>query len=264
MNKHSPPNTRQRFLLVCRVFLPIIGITSFLVPNWFDPHSMDFANYWQAGYMVRQGLNIYDAEQWADVRAQQGIVASIEKTSPYPLPFAVLTTPVSFLTLENAYQVWILVSQAGLLIAVLALLQHNPSHSALFEPLVIVAALMFRPIFTIVFSGQVTSFIFLFISLALVLFKKTTCFLGGYAPGNGEHQAIHWGVTAGAYRTVDYLSKKKLESNERDFGGKPCAICDWVTGECISSDCDDVWFAPRKNNAFLENKTRTSQYDTTQ
>jgi hypothetical protein len=103
----------------------------------------------------------------------------LDKVFNYPLPFAILMTPFGMLFIEKAYVIWIFFAQTSLLITAIMIMSFKHDRSARFELIALIGVLFFRPIFTVIFSGQLGTFLLLFLALSISLFHKQKWLFGG-------------------------------------------------------------------------------------
>jgi len=165
------------FLVLCPIFL----VFSLLLSRWYDGHRQDFAAYWQAGHMILTGQNVYDSAQWIAVRESEGTALHSELTFQYPLPLAILFSPLARLPVQSAYTLWMFFAQVAVLTSIAILLSFYPARSGYFELLTITGIFFFRPMFSVVNSGQILTPLLLLLSLSIYLFTRGNWFLGGFA-----------------------------------------------------------------------------------
>lgn len=171
------PNRQTLFNFV--VLVPMFLVFSLFLSTWFQGKDYDFALYWQAGHMIARGQNVYDTEQWVTVRTQEGTALHSEPTFQYPLPLAVLFTPLSLLPVQVAYTLWLFLGQVAILTSIVLLLQFYPERTGYFELLAITGIFFFRPMFSVFNSGQILPFLILFICLSIRMFHDEHWFRGG-------------------------------------------------------------------------------------
>jgi len=140
---------------------------------------MDFGVYWQAGHMILSGQNVYDSTQWEAVRQVEGIVDYPAHLFPYPLPLAMLFSLPALLPVQNAYALWMFLAQVAVLLSIIILLSFYPARSGYLELLAIAGIFFFRPMFSIVNSGQILGFLLLPLALSIRLFQEDKWFAGG-------------------------------------------------------------------------------------
>jgi hypothetical protein len=168
-------NKTIRTFTILAIFIPIMAILAVTAPSWIRVARMDFSMYWQAGNMNFRGLYVYDQPAWdANV-----IRPGLDKVFNYPLPFAILMTPFGMLFIEKAYVIWIFFAQTSLLITAIMIMSFKHDRSARFELIALIGVLFFRPIFTVIFSGQLGTFLLLFLALSISLFHKQKWLFGG-------------------------------------------------------------------------------------
>ncbi len=151
MERGLKQQTVINFLVLCPIFL----IFSLLLSKWWQGRSMDFGVYWQAGHMILSGQNVYDSTQWEAVRQVEGIVDYPAHLFPYPLPLAMLFSLPALLPVQTAYALWMFLAQVAVLLSIIILLSFYPARSGYLELLAIAGIFFFRPMFSIVNSGQI-------------------------------------------------------------------------------------------------------------
>src|SRR5215203_1312915 len=139
----------KRILWVFLLFCPIFIVSSILLSNRNDARKADFAAYWQAGHMVLSRQNVYDSAEWIAVRNQERTAFHSEPTFQYPLPFAILFSPLALMPVQFAYMLSIFLSQAALLASLLILLSFYPARSGYLELIVVAGVILFRPTFSV-------------------------------------------------------------------------------------------------------------------
>jgi hypothetical protein len=169
-------NTILTFAVLCPIFL----IFSLLLSRWWEGRGMDFGAYWQAGHMVLSGQNVYDRAEWLTVRELMGTALHSEPTFQYPLPLAVLFSLLAWLPIQTAYTLWMFLTQIAVLTAIILLLDLYPAKSGYLELLAIAGIFFFRPMFSILNSGQIMGPVLLLVSVSIRLFTSGHWFPGGF------------------------------------------------------------------------------------
>jgi hypothetical protein len=173
-------STNLRTLILFIIAIPIFLLSSLLIQKRYSAYHFDFAAYWQAAHMVLSGQDIYNSQQWIAERTALGTALHSELTFQYPLPFAILMVPFGSLPVPFAYTLWISISQVAILASIMILLGFHPQRSMFVELLVIGGIFLFRPMFTVIVSGQILSQLLLIITLSIYLFRKENWFWGGF------------------------------------------------------------------------------------
>jgi len=159
---------------------PIFVVFSLFLSRWHDGHQQDFAAYWQAGRMILTGQNVYDSAQWIAVRQSEGILPYAEPTFQYPLPLGILFSPLALFPIQSAYTLWMFCAQIAVLACIAILLEFYPERSGYFELLTITGVFFFRPMFSILHSGQILTLLLLLLSISIRLFHNHNWFFGGF------------------------------------------------------------------------------------
>ncbi len=164
------------FLILCPIFL----VFSLLLSRWWEGRGMDFGAYWQAGHMVLSGQDVYDRTQWIAVRELMGTALHSEPTFQYPLPLAIFFALLAWLPIQTAYTLWIFLTQVAVLTSIVILLDLYPAKSGYLELLAIAGIFFFRPMFSILNSGQILGLLLLLVSVSIRLFASGRWFSGGF------------------------------------------------------------------------------------
>jgi alpha-1,2-mannosyltransferase len=173
-------NPKARIHLLVIILLPIFAGLGLNSAEIRDARKQDFAAYWQAGHMILSGQDVYDSAEWIAERELRSTALHSEPAFHYPLPFAVLFSPLALLPVQTAYGVWLFFELVALLTSVILLLNFYPSRGRYFELFVVAAVFLYRPTFAVIFNGQILAFLFLFLNTALLLFERHRDFWGGF------------------------------------------------------------------------------------
>jgi hypothetical protein len=177
MKQDLKKQTVFNFFILC----PIFFVFSLLLSGWSQGREQDFGAYWQAGHMIAAGQNVYDTDQWIAVRLQEKTAFHSEPTFQYPLPLAVFFSLLAWLPVQTAYTVWLFLNQVAVLVSITILLGFYPDRPGYLALLAIAGAFFFRPMFSIVNSGQILPILLLAIALAIRLFHNRNWLWGGFA-----------------------------------------------------------------------------------
>ena len=149
----------------------------FVVVNSMDHHqnSIDFSNFWLAGHLVTQGKSPYDAAQWNAEYPPYELDIVLNPSFVYPLPLALLLTPLGWLSFHTAYFIWVtlLLLMIAISLAMLLAIASNPPSKTIFIPL-LVGIVFFRPTTLTLIQGQMSGLVlFLLTSMAFLWGKKS-------------------------------------------------------------------------------------------
>lgn len=171
-------------LLLLFIIVLLLSLISIRIA--FSQSLNDFFQYWLASNFILSGLDPYDANLWLEGHVKAfGPGHMWSRTFIYPLPTAVLFIPFSFFTYRAAYSIWIFLSMLAIIgsavfffsITKPADLSGKEQLSYLFP--LIAGVILFRPVFPLVYNGQIGSFILLMIVLTVNSWNKGKWFLGG-------------------------------------------------------------------------------------
>lgn len=179
MNWENEQKKRIGFVFV--ILIPIFILVSVFSSKIYDAHKQDFAAYWQAGHMILAGQDVYNSSEWIAERELRGTALHSEPTFHYPLPFAVLFSPLALLSVQSAYTIWLFFEQVAILISILVLLSFCPARTGYLELFTIAGIFLFRPSFSVILNGQILSLLLLFVCVSILLFHNQRWFWGGFA-----------------------------------------------------------------------------------
>lgn len=165
------------FIILCPIFL----VFSFLSSRWYDARKHDFSQYWQAGRMIVAGQDIYDKDVWIAENQREGTALFTNPPFQYPLPLAILFVPLAMLPIDTAYILWMFLAEIMVLASITLLLDFYPVRSGYFELLTITGIFFFRPMFSVIQSGQIVTPLLLLLVLAIRCFHAHKWFWGGLA-----------------------------------------------------------------------------------
>jgi hypothetical protein len=142
----------------------------------------NFFVFWLSGDLILHGQNPYDPGDWQAGHAANGYEQPAESIFLYPLPLAVLLSPLGFFPYEQASLGWKFLSQGLVAMAIFILLRtwQRPAHQRLFVPLVLIC-LYYGPVLLTQRSGSMGAITLLIISIVIILMeKKEHLFLSGF------------------------------------------------------------------------------------
>lgn len=172
-------NLKKRSIFLCVILVPIFLFVSLSSSRIYNGHKRDFAVYWQGAYMVLHDQDVYDSAGWISERESLGTALHSEPTFNYPLPLAVLFMPFALLSVQSSYIFWLFFAQVAILISPVILLSFYLARSGYVELLTMAGVFLFRPTFSVILNGQITSLLLLVISISILLFHRKNWFLGG-------------------------------------------------------------------------------------
>ena len=179
MSWENTQKTRTTFIFL--ILIPIFLLVSLSSSKVYDARKQDFAAYWQAGHMILAGQDVYNSSEWIAERERRGTALHSESTFHYPLPFAVLFSPLAVVPVEFAYALWLFFGQVAILTSILTLLTFYPARSSYFELFTIAGIFLFRPSFSVILNGQILSLLLMFVCVSVLLFHNQNWFWGGFA-----------------------------------------------------------------------------------
>lgn len=133
----------------------------------------NFFVFWLAGDLILQEKSPYNPEHWRAGHAANGLDQPAEEIFLYPLPLAVLISPLGLLAYEQASLMWKILSQALLAVTIFLLINQwkRPAHERLFVPLVLIC-LYFGPVLLTQRSGSIGAITLLIVAVPILLIQK--------------------------------------------------------------------------------------------
>ncbi len=169
-----PKNIQMRWywwgLLVLLLSLCSYALAVRIV-NSIDYHNNDFFTFWLAGHMVLHGGDPYSPVQWIAGHHEFGVTWIPNQAYVYPLPLSLLFTPLGLLSLHQAFIVWVALSIIMILVS-LALLLKVQAGSGRFAIPLFAGIIFFRPTTLTLFTGQVSSWLLLLVTITAILWEK--------------------------------------------------------------------------------------------
>jgi Glycosyltransferase family 87 len=153
----------------------LLSLTSYAlavrIVNSIDYHNNDFFTFWLAGHMVMHGGNPYSSVQWVAGHHEFDVTWIPNQAYVYPLPLSLLFAPLGWLSLYQAYIVWVALS-IMMILAVLMLLLRTQAGSVRFMIPLIVGILFFRPTILTLVTGQISGWLLLILAITALLWEK--------------------------------------------------------------------------------------------
>jgi hypothetical protein len=164
-------NNDQRKIFIFLVLLtPLFILSAFMFATSVDHLNGDFFTFWLAGRMNWTNQNPYLSNLWISGHHQYGASWIANDIFPYPLPLAILLAPFGLFTLNQAYVIWVILSEIFIVVSVCLFLSafiENPQKIHFIFPF-IAAAFIFRPTIVTISNGQLGAFLLIFLSLTII------------------------------------------------------------------------------------------------
>jgi hypothetical protein len=145
-----------------------------------DPRGTNFSFFWLAGRMTLNGENPYNEAQYLAGHDLHQLTWQPNKIFPYPLPLAIFCVPLGFLSLDQAYLIWQIITLSSIALTVFILINQweRAAQRRLFFPLFI-AMFFFGPVYLTLRTGSVGAFPLLLILFASLLLQNEKSFFAG-------------------------------------------------------------------------------------
>lgn len=180
--KFSRP-TISRWVIVCALLLisVILLVSIWNISSTTPMGENDFVGYWSAAYLIRNGQNPYDPSLMEITQATQletGQNATIMAWNP-PTLFIFLL-PVAWFPFLEAKYLWLIINlsliiASGLMLVRIYLAQENAGFTAI----LLLFSLIFPPVISGLYMGQVTFLILFGLVASMWLIKKEMWFGAG-------------------------------------------------------------------------------------
>ncbi len=164
----------QKLLKLFLLLIPVFILSAIFIADVHGKTTSDFFSLWLAGKMNWTNESPYSAEQWAAGHNQFGKSFVPDDIFPFPLPLAILLAPLGLFTFNQAYFIWVVLSEGAIALSICLLVNtYLPdSKKLLFALPLIAATIIFRPAIATVFSGQIGAFFPIIMSLAIIFWEK--------------------------------------------------------------------------------------------
>ncbi len=149
------------------------------------PADSDFFSFWLASKMLFQNQNLYDTKVWTSEHISNGATWIGFDSYLYPPTLAILTAPISLLSVSNGFIVWVFLSIISTFLAIYLIFSNHLNPTDLLKYLFpfIFGVCLFRPFLVTLIHGQISAFLFLISVTALINIKKKSSIYGGFLLG---------------------------------------------------------------------------------
>jgi hypothetical protein len=141
-----------------------------------------FFTFWLSGHMEWTGEHPYSTTEWVNGHHTNGAVWIPNKIFPYPLPLALVTAPLGFFPIEQAYILWDILAQGLIALCILWLARRweglNRQAYAIF---VLVATILNGNVFLGLMTGTIAALFVVFLTLSLYFMETRRPLLAGIA-----------------------------------------------------------------------------------
>lgn len=169
---------KAKFYQFGYVFLILfLGILFFIIAtkiiSTMEYPNSDFFSFWLSGKLASIGQNPYNNQIWILGHHQFNATWISDATFLYPLPLALLFTPLGLLPLYDAFVVWDVLTQFMIVFAVVLLMIANSNQSFKHFILPLFAGvILFRPTIITLINGQLSGMLLLLIAAIIYLWEK--------------------------------------------------------------------------------------------
>jgi hypothetical protein len=177
---------RYWLLIVTPILVTLAVLLAIQIVGSMDYHhnDNDFFTFWLAGHLVSQAGSPYDTAEWVAGYHHFNIGYIPNPAFLYPLPLALLLTPLGILPFHTAYVVWVTLIQLMIILSLAILLyqEKNPRAKLFFIPL-LAGITLFRPTILTLTQGQVSGLFLFGLAWIAFLWQKGKWFWGGFLLG---------------------------------------------------------------------------------
>ncbi|MCP4140158.1 MAG: DUF2029 domain-containing protein [Chloroflexi bacterium] len=164
-------------ILLCAIIFLVGAIK---ISEIIEYQNSDFFQFWLGSRNIWDGGDPYNSAEWVQAHKEFGTDRIASPAYLYPLPLAILLSPLGLLPLKTAFITWTFLSESLLIISILLLLKSTDFNKTkhLILP-IILANIIFRPTTTNFLGGQLSSLYLFITTVAATLWHKEKWFWGG-------------------------------------------------------------------------------------
>ena len=171
---------RWWIVLVLVALLPVYSLIAIYNERNVDYLNNGFFSFWLSGRMLGGGENPYSSIDWVNNHHVYGSTWIPETIFPYPLPLALITTPLGFFPIKQAYILWDVTAQVLIAGCILWLATRwTGKNRQLYAIFVLMAAILNGNIFLGLMTGTFAAIYLVFLTLSLYFFESRRSLLAG-------------------------------------------------------------------------------------
>lgn len=172
---------RSWMFLALAVMLPVYWNIAILNEQRVDYVNNGFFKFWLAGRMTWTSAHPYSQEDWDAGHKQFGATWMDEKRFAYPLPLALLLSPLGLLPIDTAYILWDFAAQILIAACLLWLATRwEGLNRRLYVLFLLLAVTLNGNIYLGLMTGTVTALFLVFLTLGLFFLEKKHDLLAGF------------------------------------------------------------------------------------
>ncbi len=172
---------RTWMFLALAVMLPVYWNIAVINEQRVDYVNNGFFKFWLAGQMTWTPAHPYSLEDWDAGHRLNGSTWMDEKRFAYPLPLALIVSPLGLLPIETAYILWDFVAQILIALCLLWLATHwEGLNRRLYVLFLLLATTLNGNIYLGLMTGTVAALFLVFLTLALFFLEKRRDLLAGF------------------------------------------------------------------------------------
>lgn len=174
-------NLRKWWNVLISVILSAVFLLSAIKIVYSQDYAdTDFFSFWLAGHSSLLGEDPYSSEWWIDSHVKFGAEWISDPTFLYPLPLAMLFIPLGFFSLDQAFILWVFLSQVMIVISTLLLMSlWNWSKVRNYLLPIFAGIFLFRPVIVTLLYGQLGAVFLLLLVLIIILWERGKWLQGG-------------------------------------------------------------------------------------
>lgn len=181
INKFAASPSYGKWILLFLITGVIFLILSTRIVYSIPYADSDYFSFWLADRFVWEGLDPYNETSWVEGHTRYGAVWISDTRFLYPLPLALLTSPLGLLSLDKAYITWLVLSMYMILVTIIYLLYRTWTQRSKHLILPIAAGvILFRPVVLSLYGGAYAPAILIMCAGIAFLWEKKKWLAGGY------------------------------------------------------------------------------------
>ena len=171
---------RWWFIWVLAAFLPLFILIALNNERHVDYLNNGFFTFWLSGRLQIIGAHPYATTEWVNAHHANGATWIPNKIFPYPLPLALLTTPLGLLPIGEAYILWVVLAQSLIAACILWMGSRSPTRNQqIYAGIILIFTVLNGNIYLGLMTGTFAALFLIFLTSSLFFMEKNRPFLAG-------------------------------------------------------------------------------------